>query len=637
VRWAIAGVFITVAFSALAREDFVAAGVQTGPEIARAQGPGPGGAQGPPAGRGVATELGFGLFQQRCLACHGNPAVEKAPPPAALREMSPERILDALTAGAMKTVGDTLTPVERRLVAESVAGRLLGTSSTGDAASMPNRCPVSGPTAAAAAEWPSWNGWGANLANTRFQPAGAAGLTAAQVPRLRLKWAFGFPNGTSSYGQPTIAMDRVFVGTDTGYVYALGAKTGCVHWSFQTKAGVRNAPTVAAIAVDGRPRTAVLFGDVKANVYAVDASSGEAIWTTHVEDHYTARVTGAPAFHGGRLYVPISSWEEFSARSLDYPCCTSRGAVAALDAATGRQLWKTYVVDEPKPVRKNAKGVQQWAPAGASIWNSPTIDPVRGRLYVGTGDATTYPAVKTSDAVVALELDTGRVAWSYQVHENDSFLVGCAGDGRTENCPQVQGPDWDIPASVVLRDGRGGGRYLLVGTKPGDILALDPDRDGALRWRVNVNGALADNGPLPPGPPPSGVLWGFAAGEDAAYFGLTGGAVAAVDIATGAKKWHVSPAGANARVSYGSATSAIPGVVFQGGSDGVLLALSAADGATLWRADTNRPFETVNRVSAKGGSISAPGPTIAGGMVFVGSGYAVLGGTPGNVLLAFGL
>jgi polyvinyl alcohol dehydrogenase (cytochrome) len=501
---------------------------------------------------------------------------------------------------------------------------------------MPNQCPASGPAAATPAEQPSWNGWGANLANTRFQPARAAGVSAVQAPHLRLKWAFGFPNGTSSYGQPTIALQRVFVGTDTGYLYALGANTGCVHWSFQTRAGVRNAPTVASIAVGGRPRSAVFVGDVKANVYAVDALTGEPIWTTRVESHYTARVTGAPSLYDGRLYVPISSWEEFSARSLDYPCCTSRGALVALDAATGREVWKTYVVDEPKPVRKNAKGVEQWAPAGASIWNSPTIDAVRRRVYVGTGDATTYPAAKTSDAVVAFDFDTGRIAWSYQVHENDSFLVGCSGDGRTENCPRVQGPDWDIPASVVL-SGRSGRRFLLVGTKPGDILALDPDRDGALRWRTNVNGPLAGNGPIPPGPPPSGVLWGFAASEDTAYFGLTGGAVAAVDIASGVTKWHVRPAGENARVSYGSATSAIPGVVFQGGSDGALLALSAADGATLWRFETMRPFETVNRVTAKGGSISAPGPTIAGGMVFVGSGYAVLGGTPGNVLLAFGM
>jgi polyvinyl alcohol dehydrogenase (cytochrome) len=585
---------------------------------------------------GVATEQGFAVFQQRCLGCHGNAAFEKAAAPAVLREMPPERILDALTSGVMKSVGDTLTGEERRLVSESVAGRLIGTSVTGAARLMPNACPTN-PPIGDAARGPSWNGWGADAANTRFQPANAAGLDASQVPKLKLKWAFGFPNGTSAYGQPTVVSGRVFVGTDTGYVYAIDAKSGCVYWSFLTKAGVRNAPTVAPIVSTGARRLAVYFGDLKANVYAIDAQTGAEIWTTHVEDHYTARVTGAPTFYGERLYVPISSWEEFSARTVDYPCCTSRGAVAALDANTGRQIWKAFVVETPKPVRKNSKGVQLWAPAGASVWNSPTIDPRRQTIYFGTGDATTYPAAKTSDAVMALDMNTGALKWSFQVHENDSFLVGCTGQNRTENCPQTQGPDWDIPASVVLRDLAGGGSVLLVGTKPGDILALDPDRGGALKWRMNVNGTIAGNGPLPQGARRNGVQWGFAADEQTAYLGLTGATVVAIDIRTGAKKWEVRPAGAEARVSYGSATTAIPGVIFQGGSDGKLLALSASDGAKLWEFDTNRPFDAVNKVAATGGSITAPGPTVAGGMVFVGSGYSVIGGIPGNVLLAFGI
>jgi mono/diheme cytochrome c family protein len=168
-------------------------GAQAPQQPGRGQAPGPQGAP-PGGGRGAATEQGFGIFQQRCLGCHGNPAFEKAPAPAALREMPPEKILDALTSGAMKEVGDSLTDVQRRLVAESVAGRLLGTSASGDAKAMPNLCaanpPLADPSAGA-----SWNGWGAGTANTRFQASGG-GLTAAQVPQLTLKWAFGFPNGT---------------------------------------------------------------------------------------------------------------------------------------------------------------------------------------------------------------------------------------------------------------------------------------------------------------------------------------------------------------------------------------------------------------------------------------------------------
>ena len=589
----------------------------------------------PPMRAQVATEQGFGLFQQRCVSCHGNPQYERAPAPAVLREMTPERILDTLTTGVMKSVGDTLTEQQRRLVAESVAGRLVGTAAEGDARTMPNRC-ADNPPLTDPANSPSWNGWGADVSNSRFQTTGAAQLTADQVPKLTLKWAFGFPNGTSAYGQPTVVSGRVFVGTDTGFLYALDTKTGCVFWSFMTKAGVRSAPTVGPIAGQGSARFAVYFGDVKANVYAVDAQFGAPLWTAHVEEHYTARVTGAPTFYRGRLYVPISSWEEFSARTLDYPCCTSRGAVAALDADTGQQIWKTYVVGTPQPVERNSKGVQQWAPAGASVWNSPTIDPMRQTIYFGTGDATTYPAAKTSDAVMALDMATGAVKWSYQVHEGDSFLVGCTGENRTDNCPRTQGPDWDIPASVVLRDlPAGGGSVLLVGTKPGDILALDPDKKGALKWRINVNGAIAGNGPLPQGARRNGVQWGFAVDGQTAYLGLTGATVAAIDIATGAKRWQVHPAGEGARVSYGSATTVMPGVVFQGGSDGKLLAVSAADGATLWEFDTNREFDAVNKVPTKGGSITSAGPTIAGAMVFVGSGYSVLGGMPGNVLLAF--
>jgi outer membrane protein assembly factor BamB len=206
--------------------------------------------------------------------------------------------------------------------------------------------------------------------------------------------------------------------------------------------------------------------------------------------HYTGTFSAAELFaalYNGRLYVPISSWEEFSAASLDYPCCTSRGSVAAFDASTGRQVWKTYVIPEdPQPVRKNTKGVQLWAPAGASVWNAPTVDAKRHAIYFGTGDATTAPAAKTSDAVMALDMDTGKVRWAYQAFADDSFLVGCDGPDKSDNCPVVQGPDLDIPASPILRTLKNGQRVLLVATKPGDLIALDPDRGGAVIWKRHI-------------------------------------------------------------------------------------------------------------------------------------------------------
>jgi polyvinyl alcohol dehydrogenase (cytochrome) len=578
----------------------------------------------------AATEMGYAYFQQKCLTCHGNPQFAKAPAPTTLFQYTPERIYESLATGVMApVVGNQLSDAEKRAVAEAITGQRIGSKEVGDAGKMPNRCSANPPLRQDARR-PAWNGWGADAQNTRFQSAAAAGLTAADIPALQLKWAFGLPNSISAYAQPAVVFGRVFIGSDTGYIYALDARTGCIHWSFKAMHGVRNAMTVAPI--KGRP--AVFFGDLRSNVYALDARSGKWIWTTHVEKEYTTRMTAAPTYYAGRLYVPLSSFEEFSAATVTFECCRSRGAVAALDASTGRMLWKTYVVpDPPQPQYKNSHGVQQWGPAGGAVWNSPTVDPVRHAVYFGTGDGTTYPAIDTSDAIMAVDMDTGRVLWTYQVHKHDSFLVGC-GNQRTENCPKVQGPDWDIPASPVLQTLEDGTRRLLVVTKPGDVLALDPDRGGALVWRMNVFGAVAGDGPLPNQTSPAGIFWGAAVDREAAYFGLTRGGMGAVDLATGKRLW-ISPLSSEHKVSYASATTGLPGVLLQGSSDGKLQAVSSAGGTLLWSFDTQREFETVNRVKAHGGSISAPGPVVADGMVFVGSGFAVLGGKPGNVLLAF--
>lgn len=596
-------------------------------------------------GRGPAgTEVGFGIFQNTCLACHGNPAYKNAPPPAVLRSYSPERIYTALTSGAMKAVGDTLTDDQRRLVAQAVAGRLLGTSRQGDASAMADHCSANPPMQPPAAA-PAWNGWGNNTDNTRFQPAAAAGLTAADLPRLKLVWAFGLPNSTSSYSQPTVVSGRVFVGSDTGYVYSMDAKSGCVYWSFMAPSGVRNALQVQSLTVHGRKRDVVFFGDLKANVFALDARTGAQLWTTHVEQQYTDRVTAPPAYYDGKLFVPISSWEEFSAASLDYPCCTSVGEIVALDAHTGKKLWNTYVIPQrPRPTHKNSKGVQQFAPAGGSVWNTPAVDPERHAIYFGTGDATTHPAAKTSDAVMALDMRTGRMLWYHQITSGDAFLGGCYGKTRTDNCPPTEGPDWDVPDSPILTKLPNGHRLIVVGTKPGDVLAFDPDHDGKLVWRTNVTGQLAKR--LPFGSKAAfaqtGIQWGGAVDQGNVYYGLkNGGGLAAIQISTGKRLWQVpvdagSGSGYTARVGHESPATTIPGVVFLGSSDGTLIAASTQDGHVLWSYNTDRSFDTVNEVPAHGGAMGSQGITVVDGMVFAGSGYSILGAAhPGNVVLAF--
>ena len=583
------------------------------------------------------TESGFATFQTRCSACHGNPNVERAPSPAALREMPPEKIYEALTSGTMQTQSQGLTDPQKRAVAEFMSGRPLGSARQGDAQSMPNKC-ASNPNLSDPARGAAWNGWGADLSNTRFQSARAAGLTAGDVPRLKLKWAFGYPTGVSSNGQPTIASGRVFVGSDNGFVYSLDAATGCVYWSFENGSIIRNAPVIGPVRGQGSARYAIYFGDGKANVYALDAQTGRLLWKTKADPHFIARITAGTSFYNGKLFVPVSSSEEFSSGNPDYPCCTSRGSVVALDANTGKQVWKAWVVpEEPQPYKTQANGVTLYKPAGGAVWNTPTVDPVRQAVYFGTGDATTAPSPKTTDAIMAVDMNTGRLLWSYQATEDDVFMGGCNGAVKSEACPSPMGPDMDIGNSPILKVLPNGKRVLLGGTKSADIFALDPDNNGKLLYRINAAGGPTGGGRGGRG----SIVWGGAADDQHAYYGLGGAGLAAVRPATGERVWLFTPpppAGGGRGSALGAAPTVIPGVVFEGASDGKLYALSAADGTLLWEFNTAQDFETVNKIPAHGGAISVSGAVVTGRMVFVGSGYAVgTGASAGNVLLAFGI
>jgi polyvinyl alcohol dehydrogenase (cytochrome) len=574
-----------------------------------------------------APTSGRALFDRACLNCHGNSAVPRAPDPSVLRRMTPERVYEALTTGSMRAQAQDLGDGGRRAVAEYLGDRKLGAGESGAAAAMPNRC-AADTRMVDVGSMPTWNGWGVDAANTRFQPPHAARLTAADVPRLRLKWAFGVPAATAVYGQPTVAGRRVFFGADTGFVYALDQATGCVHWSFQAQAGVRSAPIVGSAG----GRIVLWFGDMKGAVYAVDAQTGDGLWRVVVDDHPLARITAAPAFQAGRLYVSVASGEEGASTSARYPCCTFRGSVVALDARTGHRIWKTYTVpDAARPTRINAAGVQQWGPSGGGVWNTPTIDVTRNALYVGTGNAYSRPAAATTDAVVALALDDGRVLWSAQAHADDAWIPACDPKAPAGNCPQPLGPDYDFGSSPILVRLDDGRRLLLTAQKSGLLWAHDPDRGGAVVWKS----PLPETAPTAEGE----MVWGAAVDARHAYVGLTSGGVSAIDLRTGHPSWTLLiPPIPGRRTGHSGAVSAIAGAVFSGGWDGVVRALDSETGRELWTFDTQRDLETVNKVGARGGSIGAAGPTIAGGMVFVGSGYiGVRNGTPGNSLLAFGV
>jgi polyvinyl alcohol dehydrogenase (cytochrome) len=476
---------------------------------------------------------------------------------------------------------------------------------------------------------PNWNGWGASITNARFQSAAGAQLAPNQVARLKLKWAFGFPGAKAVYGQPTVAGGRVFLGVDTGSVYSIDASTGCLYWTYNASAAVRSAISIGP----GRTPAEHLayFGDLAGNAYALNAATGEQVWKTQVETHPAAKITGAPQLYQNRLYVPVASNEEALAVDATYKCCTFRGSVTALDALTGRQIWKTYVIPgAPKPAGKNAKGAQQFTPSGGGVWNSPTLDPQRHALYVGTGDAYTQPASKTTDSILALDMDTGKVLWSVQDLAGDAWVVSCIKERNApENCPKDAGPDFDFGASPILRTLPNGKNILIAAQKSGIIWAHDPERKGAVVWKTSV----ASKQPGPQGQ----VNFGGAADDRNGYFGLDTGGIVALSLSNGERLWFtdIQPE-AGRHGGDDAAVAAIPGVLFSGGWDGVLRALSTEDGKILWTFDMLREFDTINGVPAKGGSMGSSGPSIAGGMVFAGAGYpGVQEGRNGNVLLAF--
>jgi polyvinyl alcohol dehydrogenase (cytochrome) len=595
----------------------------------------------------VCAEDGATLYKRICAACHDT-GFERAPNRQALRAMSPERVLAALEGGVMVSMTAGRTAVERRAIAEFVTGKTFGKPLV-TTPSPQSMCGVKPGDPVSPLTGPAWNGWSVNTSNARFQDATAAGFTAAQVPRLKLKWAFGFPGDVAADAQPTVVGGRVFVGSQSGNVYALDAATGCIRWYFPAASSVRAAVIIGRVQTSTGSRDVAYIGDRAGNVYAVDAAAGTLIWKAKVDDHPVARVTGSPVLHNGRLYVPVASGEETAGAAPDYECCRFRGSVVALDGSTGSQIWKTYTIaTTPEPTTKNRVGTQMWGPSGAPIWSSPVIDVRRNALYVTTGDNYSNPPTLTSDAFLAVDLDSGKLLWSSQMLKADAWNTACRLQDTT-NCPESAGPDFDFASPPILVTLANGRRALVAGQKSGVVHAVDPDRDGAILWQTRV-GVGGING---------GVQWGSAADESNVYVALSdigrinipnsqatepdprvGGGLFALRLETGERVWFTPPApcGTRKRCSpaQSAAVSAIPGVVFSGSVDGHLRAFSTTTGAIVWDVDTVGPHRTVNEVPARGGSLNGPGPAIAGGVLFVASGYAS-NGIPGNVLLAFSI
>ncbi len=609
----------------------------------------------PEAAPAVAPEV---LYERHCATCHANPAT-RSPTLASLQQMPLARLLSAMEFGKMQVQAAALTPQQRLALGQWLAApedaRRDAWIARHACTHPPGEIPLSGA-----------QNWGFGAHNTRFLREGVA-ITATNIGQLELAWSLALPQVTDMRSQPVAAGSLLFLGTQTGNLLALDQASGCVHWASRAVGGIRSALTLAATP-DGV--ATLFFADDLGTVYAVDARTGIARWHVDVRLFPSSVVSGSPSYHDGRLFVPLSSFEVAAAGMPTHACCRSHGGVRALDAQSGEVLWTWHSTPAAEPTGKSAAGVQRWGPSGASVWSTPTIDAKRGLLYVGTGQNFSRPATVTSDAVIALGIDDGKPRWQFQALADDVWNGACQLAGP--NCPEHPGPDWDIGASVVLSSSPAGRDTLLAGQKSGELFALDPDARGKLLWRKRLSQGTPNGGNsgIHWGMASDGVhVFAPVSDPERELPGYTPRpGVYALRIADGSLLWEhpvtrgcvVDPAdvplaglAAMRQGATGAARSPWPAcsffyahsaaavlandVVYAGALDGRLRALDAATGRELRTLETARAFRAGNGIDGHGGSIDVGGVLPHGRFLFVVSGYGMFRQMPGNMLLAWAL
>ena len=592
-----------------------------------------------------ATPNGALVFAENCSVCHSLPIL------ASMFEQNQGRppgfVVDAISHGNMRRMGAPLDLPSRRAAAEFFTGVSFSSPDSQRDFKISPPCTAE----RMSFDWDdlAYPSWGRSLRNLRSIP-GDSGFTRAEAERLRVQWVVAFPEASQLRSQPTAAGGALFVGSHNGSVYALDQETGCTRWHFKAATEVHTAVTIDVDAAEptstARPLNAkppavhAYIADRAANVYALDAITGELLWSRSVDPHPNAAITGSVTAYDGKLFVPVSSNDDINSLDPAFPCCTHHGAVVALDATDGRLLWRTPTVDEaPQMTGRSEIGTAIWGPSGASVWNTPTISERHDLLFIGSGNNHSLPATSMSDSVLALDVDTGGVVWTYQAQSGDAWNAACIyGSGLT--CPEPEGPDTDFGATTLLLD-LDGRDLLVAGQKSGMLHALDP-ATGELQWKTRVSHGGAE----------SGIRYGMASQDGVLYVPSTHQAAAesvparpqpglvAISATRGSVLWETSgPDLCGGRIPCDGAVTAPPlattEAIFAAGLDGVVYALDRDSGKQIWSFDTARTFTTLLGRSTRGGGIAGTaGPLIANGRLFVSSGYGQAQ-RPGNALVVF--
>jgi len=581
---------------------------------------------------------GAPLYGQHCAGCH-EAQVYKAPHTTWLELMSPQVLYRSLTEGVMASQAAHLSDTDKQHIVEYITQMRLG-----DPAAESPLAWCEGPSKQfSALDEGRLTGWGYDT--NRHVPSDISGLSNSHLNDLELKWSFGFPGATRARSQPTIAMGAVFVGSQDGTVYAFDLETGCVRWTFAARAEVRTGITLGKRGPDKVPTA--YFGDIIANLYAIDAETGEPIWQTSADDHHSATLTGTPAFADGNLYVPISSLEVVTAADPDYACCTFRGHVLAVNSNDGSIIWDSYSIPNPPiSIATTRAGTKVFSPSGAPIWTSPTIDVARNLLIFGTGENYSSPADQNSDAVIAVRLDTGERLWSRQTFPDDAWNVACMMIDNP-NCPEEDGPDYDQSSSPLLVDLDDERTLVVAGQKDGRVFALDWETGQTKVWETKLGRGSIQGG----------VHFGMAAAGSTVFVPINDmndtrngewldpkkarPGISAIDAATGKVLWsHVQDNVCGEGRPFcdpgvSAPITATDDAVVAGHLDGFIRIYNSETGDIIWSFDTTESVTGTNGVIAKGGSMSGSGPALGDGHLVINSGYGLYNHEAGNALLVF--